>query len=156
MVLFVKLKVFLYDMLSRSLLMRIAILWTAAIVIGSFLPIEVKKAIGTETSSSLPAERPRAAVKHRAGHMIAFGIASLLFAAASARKTHRLPYFLFISALGSTIEYLQYVIFGSVFEWWDIRDDILAAAVGCLLGSLCASRFLLNQTAGVRAPVSYK
>ena len=136
--------------------MRIAILWTTAIVTGSFLPIKVKEAIGTETCSPLPAERYRAAVKHRTGHMIAFGTASFLFVAASIKKTHRLCYFLFISALGSTIEYLQHLIYGSVFEWWDIRDDTLAAAVGCLLGSLCASRFVMNQTASVRMPAFYK
>jgi hypothetical protein len=116
--------------------MRIAQLWTVAVVIGSFLPIEVKEAIGTETRSSIPAVRHRAAIRHRAGHMIAFGIASCLFAVASTKKTHCLCYFLLIAALGSMIEYMQHSIFGSVFEWWDIRDDVLAAAAGCLLGSL--------------------
>jgi len=123
-------------MLNRSLLMRIALLWTAAIVIGSFLPIGVKEAIGTETRSSLPAVQHRAAVRHRAGHLVAFGIAALLFATASTKNSHRLCYFLLMAALGSTIEYSQHVIFGSVFEWWDIRDDTLAAVVGSLLGPL--------------------
>src|SRR3954468_11162257 len=104
-------------MLNRSLLMRIAILWTVAVVIGSFLPIEVKEAIGTETRSSIPAVQRRAALKHRAGHLIAFGIAAFLFAAASTKKTHRLYYFLFIAALGSTIEHMQHAMFGSAFEW---------------------------------------
>ena len=137
-------------MLSRSLLMRIAILWTVAIVIGSFLPIEVKEAIGTETNSSLPAMRHQAAIRHRAGHLIAFGVASLLFAAASIKKAHRLYYFLFIVGLGSTIEYMQHAIFGSLFEWWDVWDDALAAAISCLLGSLLASRYLTNKAAVVR------
>jgi hypothetical protein len=143
-------------MLSRSLLMRIAVLWTAAIAIGSFLPIEVKEAIGTETRSSLPAVRHRAAISHRVGHLIAFGVASLLFAAASIKKTHRLYYLLFIVGLGSTIEYMQHVIFGSLFERWDIRDDALAAAVSCLLGSLLASRSHMNQAATVRETVFNK
>ena len=127
-------------MLSRSLLMRIAVLWTVAIVVISFLPLEIKEAIGTETRSLIPAVQHRAALRHKAGHLIAFGIASLLFATASVKKIHRLYYFLLTAALGSIIEYMQHAIFDSVFEWWDMRDDTLAAAVGCLLGSLLAFR----------------
>ena len=140
-------------MLSRSLLMRIAICWTVAIIVGSFLPIEVKEAIGTETHSAIPAVRRRAAIRHRAGHMIAFGIASFLFAAGSAKRTHRPYYFLFVAALGSTIEYMQHAIYGSVFEWWDIRDDVLAAAVGCLFGAFLAFRSLAGRAMIVREPV---
>jgi hypothetical protein len=143
-------------MLSRSLLMRIAIFWTVVAIIGSFLPIQVKEAIGTETRSYKMAERHRAAIRHRAGHMIAFGIASLLFSVASTKQAHRFYYFLFIAALGSTIEYLQYSIFGSLFEWWDIRDDILAAAIGCLLGSLLTLHSVESQPASARTRVSYK
>ena len=144
-------------MLSRPFLMRLAILWTVAIVVGSFLPIQIKEFVGTETRSSVPAERHRAAVKHQVGHLIAFCMASLLFAAASVRKTHRFYYFLFIAALGSTIEYLQHAIFGSVFEWWDVRDDTLASAVGCVLGVLLAAYVLLNQgDTNVRAPVFHE
>jgi len=131
-------------MLNRSLLMRLAVLWTAAIVIGSSLPIEMKEAIGTETRSSLPAVQHRAAIRHRVGHLIAFGIAALLFAAASTRNSHRVYYFLLVAALGSTIEYSQHLIFGSAFEWWDIRDDTLAAVVGCFLGSFVPTSFELN------------
>ena len=141
---------------SRSLLMHLARLWTVAIIIGSFLPLKVKETIGTETQSSIPAVRHRAAIRHRAGHMIAFGIASLLFATASTKKTHPLYYFLFIAALGSTIEYMQHAIFGSVFEWWDIRDDVLAAAASCLLGSFLAFRSLASRATIVREPVIYK
>ena len=119
---------------GRSLLMHLARLWTVAIVVGSFLPVKVKEVIGTETQSSIPVMKHRAAIRHKVGHLIAFGIAAFLFTAASTRKAHRLYYFLFVVALGSTIECMQHAIFGSALEWWDIRDDTLAAAVGCLLG----------------------
>ena len=125
-------------MLSRPLLMRIAIVWTVAIVVISFLPLKIKEAIGTETDSPIPAVQHQTAIKHRVGHLIAFGVASLLFTTASIKKTHRLNYFLLSAALGSIIEYMQHAIFGSVFEWWDIRDDVFAAAAGYLLGSLLA------------------
>ena len=126
-------------MLNQRLLMRIAVLWTVAVVIGSFLPIEMKEAIGTETRSSVPAVRHQAAVRHQVGHLIAFGVAALLFAAGSGKKIHRLYYLLMTATLGSVIEYSQHAIFGSRFEWWDVRDDAFAATVGCLLGSFLAA-----------------
>ncbi len=137
-------------MFSRSLLMHIALLWTVGVVIVSFLPVEAKEAIGSETRSSIPAVRHQAAIRHRNGHLIAFGVASLLFATASADKSHRLYYFLMIAALGSLIEWLQHTIFGSAFEWWDVQDDTLAAAVGCLLGSWLASRVSLAEETSSR------
>ena len=134
--------------------MRIALLWTAAIVIGSFLPPQIKQAIGTEARSSRTAERRRAHLKHRAGHLIAFGIDAFLFAAASIRKTHRFYYFLFTVLLGLAIEYTQHATYGFIFEWWDLRDDTLAAVVGCIFGSLLASRFLTEQATSVEEPIS--
>lgn len=119
--------------------MRIAYLWTAAIVIMSFLPGEAKEALGTETRSTIPAVRHRAAVRHTTGHLVAFAIAALLFTIASAKKSHRLYYLLMIVVLGLTIEYCEHAIYGSTFEWWDVRDDSLAAAVGYVFGLLAAA-----------------
>lgn len=116
--------------------MRIAVLWTAGIIMLSFLPGKAKVTIGTETQSHTPAAQRRAILFHRTGHLIGFGVASLLFVAASSGNIRRFQYWLMISAMGSTIEWLQHVIYGSVFEWWDIRDDVDAAAAGYLLGLL--------------------
>jgi hypothetical protein len=118
--------------------MRIALLWTIAIVIVSFLPGEAKEVIGTETRSPIPAVQHRAAVRHTTGHLMAFGIAALLFTIASAKKSHRLYYLFMIAVLGLIIEYFEHAIYGSTFEWWDVRDDSLAATVGYLFGLLLA------------------
>jgi hypothetical protein len=136
--------------------MRIALLWTAAIVIGSFLPTQVKQAIGTEAHSSHAAEQRRAYIRHRAGHLIAFGIDAFLFAVASTKKTHRFYYFLFTVWLGLVIEYMQHAISGFRLEHEDLRDDTVAAAVGCALGSLLASRLFTKPNARAEEPISFQ
>ncbi len=127
--------------------MRIARLWTAGIVIVSFLPSEAKEAIGTETRSSLPAAQHRAVVMHTSSHLIAFGIASLLFTVASTKRIQRHYYLFVIAALGLIIEYLEHAIYRSPFEWWDVRNDWIAAAIGSVFGLLWLAVFQLPDDA---------
>jgi hypothetical protein len=81
---------------------------------------------------------------HRPAHFLLFGftafILSRLFAAINWRQLPRYiasrPWVIAIvstAALGLAIELLQHLIYHNQMEWWDVRDDAIAAALAILL-----------------------
>ncbi len=118
-------------------LKQIAILWIAALVLGSVSPIEVKVAVGTETKSHSTMVKRKTFTQHRIFHFLGFGVAAALLSAISWTLPQRLVNCLLLIALGCFLEWLQYVALGSRhLETWDMRDDAIAVAVGALLAGV--------------------
>jgi hypothetical protein len=79
--------------------------------------------------------------RHRAGHVSAFGILSLLLLPLGRGQTQKWVIAAAILSFALILELVQYQVFHfhrvhQPFEWWDIRDD----SVGLLL-ALLALRF---------------
>lgn len=125
--------------LRRSLLVRIAPFWIAAVVAGSLLP-GIKDVFGTSLARSVP--------RHRFYHFLAFGSTALLLFLIGRTALQRLRGPVAAVALGLVLEYAQHRIFGSRMEWWDLRDDAYAAAAAWLVGTLLLHRF---KTAAAQA-----
>ena len=129
-------------------LKQIAILWIAALILGSISPIEVKVAVGTETKSNSKLVKRKTFTQHRVFHFLGFGIAAALLSAISRTLPLRFGNCLLLIALGCFLEWLQYVALGSRFlETWDMRDD----AIGVALGTLLAGAFRFGADARQRA-----
>jgi hypothetical protein len=105
----------------------------ACLVIGSFLPGTTKDTLGTSNPVSASAEG-RVAVGHRLTHFLTFGSSALILTLIPEAQALRLVAAVGIMSLGLTIEYGQYQLFDlKRMEWWDVRDDCLAAIVSLAL-----------------------
>ena len=108
----------------RAAVRKIVPYWVVAVLVGSFLPGSLKDLIGTRPYiSNHPVEW-----QHRLAHFLTFGLTALLFMLLAERR--REEAFLAVAAflLGCLIEFAQFAVgFALVVEWWDIRDDFLAA-----------------------------
>ena len=119
-------------MIPRAFLVRLAPWWVLMVIIGSFLPGKSKEAIGT-TNSPGAAAQGRAVLKHRFAHFVAFGSTALLLVVIGETATQQFWAGLGVAALGFILECSQYALLGlSSIEWWDVRDDAIAA-IGTLL-----------------------
>jgi hypothetical protein len=132
---------------TRKILWRLTVLWIVLVTVVALSPSEAKVFLGTETRSQDPAVRAHAAVVHRRAHFFSFGLAALLLAVLSRSRWAVLVRGLLVIAWGLAIESTQHVLFGSVFETWDVRDDSLSAIAGCGLGCLpVIRRFLIKHS----------
>ena len=116
--------------------------WTLVLIVGSFLPAKHKNVLGTQSLN--PVHNARPGLQHRAWHIASFGSTALI--ASLGEPNRRKRYFmwpLLAFGLGVAIECLQPVLFGSAFEWWDIRDDGFGVALFAILGEVAAVRGLL-------------
>ena len=110
--------------------------WVVTLIIGSLSPDDVKDSIGTHSY-------------HRLFHFVSFGATAVLFLLIS--RTRRQEYIAAggVFALGLTLEALQHFIFGSDFEWWDVRDDfigiLIALAVFRLVDRLLSTNRAINM-----------
>ena len=119
-------------MISRALLVRIAPWWVLCVIIGSFLPGSSKEALGTTNSPAAEAQG-RVVTMHRLTHFLTFGSTALLLVLIAETASQQLGAGLAVAALGFLIECTQYALIGLAnIEWWDVRDDALAA-IGTLL-----------------------
>jgi len=108
----------------------VASIWVAALVAVSLQPVR------PDPASELHQ-------MHQPFHIVAFAITALVlrhcvvewtqFPAGKAAIRASLGAVLGTSALGAVIELLQHVIYHNQMEWWDIRDDSLAAAAAICL-----------------------
>ncbi len=100
----------------RRFLQVVAVPWVITLIIGSLSPDYVKDSIGTHSY-------------HRLFHLASFGATAFLFLLIL--NTRRQEYIAAagVFALGVTLETLQHLIFGSEFEWWDVRDDFLGILI---------------------------
>ena len=99
-------------------------IWVAALIFVSLQPV-----------------RPGSTGKHllhRPLHFLAFGLTTPLFwrffTVAPCRLTRRngCKAVLATILLGAGLEFAQHLIYHNAFEWWDLRDDTVAAASAML------------------------
>jgi hypothetical protein len=117
---------------------RIVPFWVIAVIIGSFLPGSLKGLVGT-----MPFV-PNHAIEwqHRLAHFVTFGATAVLFLLTKEKRRDEVALAGAAFLLGCVIEFAQFAAgFSIVFEWWDVRDDLIAALVGLTLFE--AIRFLL-------------
>jgi hypothetical protein len=118
--------------IPRAFLVRLAPWWVLFVIIGSFLPGASKDALGTSNPPEV-AGLGHAALKHRAAHFLTFGSTALLLVIISETTTQQLWAGLGVALLGLLLECSQYALLGlESIEWWDVRDDTIAA-IGALI-----------------------
>jgi len=118
--------------IPRAYLVRIAPWWVLCVIIGSFLPGPSKDALGTTNPPEATAQG-RVVATHRLAHFLTFGSTALLLVVIAETASQQLGAGLGVAALGFIIECTQYAVIGLTgIEWWDVRDDALAA-IGTLL-----------------------
>lgn len=119
-------------MIPRTFLVRIAPWWILLVIIGSFLPGTSKEKIGTLNTPEAAMEG-RVAAKHRIAHFLTFGSTALLLVLISETAAEAMWAGFGVAALGFILECSQFALIGlKEMEWWDVRDDALAA-IGVLL-----------------------
>jgi len=97
------------------------------VIIGSFLPGTSKNAIGTTNPPEIAA-RGGVALRHRSAHFLTFGFTALLLVLIGETASQQLCAGLGVAAFGFLLECSQYVFIGlDAVEWWDVRDDAIAA-----------------------------
>ena len=101
---------------------RLSVVWVAALVLVSLQP--ARPSAGTSLS-----------LLHRPFHFVAFAVTALLLCRwlRNAGKA-----MVATILLGFAIELLQHLIYRNPIEWWDVRDDAMAAAGALLLASWLA------------------
>jgi hypothetical protein len=131
-------------MFSRRLLRALLPFWVATVIVGSFLPAEAKRAIGTQSGVHL---NSNPGWPHRAWHIGTFGFTALLVSLACREPRQRFWMLTGVFGLGLGIEVTQPVVFGSQFEWWDMRDNGYGIAATAVAGQLryVRTRLLSNS-----------
>jgi hypothetical protein len=109
--------------MGPAFIRRMAALWITAVIGGSFMPVGWKIAVGTTTFQAAQEQVAPPGLEHRLCHFVAFGVAAGLLLLLAATRWQEVRAVTSIMALGLTIEYVQHLALGSVFEWWDLRDD---------------------------------
>jgi hypothetical protein len=128
---------------SRKHLRSVLPFWIALLVVGSFMPPEAKRAIGTQSGMLLAGPDPRPGWPHRAWHIGSFGLTALLAGLVTLSRRNRLLAGSAIFVLGLMIEVLQSIIFAGYIEWWDVRDDGYATVAMTLLSHSSRVRQIL-------------
>jgi hypothetical protein len=114
----------LKEIAPRTFLRRIAPYWVAGLIICSLWSAP-KDLFGTYYSLHM--------LRHRAFHMTAFGLTAVLFLLLSTDRRQEVKSVWGVFALGVFLEIAQKLIYGIVFEWWDIRDDGVGIFAGFVL-----------------------
>jgi hypothetical protein len=99
-------------------------------------------------AASLQPARPGPLVTHvsihRGVHGLAFAGAAFLLLLLSRNLRQQVRNSIVVVLLGLSLEYLQHLMYRSVMEWWDVRDDLLAVL----------AVFGLYQLIGARKPIA--
>ncbi len=121
--------------MPRTFLIGLIPIWLLALVVGSLLPFEARVFVGDH-----------ATLQHRIVHFLAFGATTGLLILLGRNSRDRTLTVGLVAVLAVTIEFLQHRIYGSPFEYWDVRDDVLgslAAMAVATFSPICAK---LNRT----------
>jgi hypothetical protein len=118
-------------MLTRENLRRVAAVWIVVMVAISLQPFR------PWPSGQAPS------VLHRVAHIGNFGAIGLMLLALSDGRKQKWQAALFIVCLAFAIETSQHFLYRGVFEWWDIRDDVIGLLIALLLGRVTRVRSLL-------------
>jgi hypothetical protein len=77
---------------------------------------------------------------HRPFHFVAFALTALLFCRYFSTVFRIFPAvpswliaLLTAVLIGLSLEFVQHLIYHNAMEWWDVRDDTIAAVLGVLL-----------------------
>jgi hypothetical protein len=127
----------------RAAARKIAPFWVSMVVIGSFLPGSMKLALGTKPyEHHHPVE-----LQHRILHFVTFGATTLLFELTAGKRNQEILFGCAAFLLGCVIEATQFGTgLAEVFEWWDVRDDLIATVAALIIYE--AARWLrLRSTA---------
>lgn len=117
--------------MRRTVIRWVAIVWISGITAGSLMPTDLKIAIGSTTSE--PVRSPRAEFEHRLFHYVSFGVAALLLLLLASNHRQELIAAFAVAALGVTIELIQhFIMLYPLFEWDDVRDDMIAIVVALI------------------------
>jgi hypothetical protein len=87
---------------------------------------------------------------HRGIHWLAFGGAAFLLLLLSRNRRQEILSVIATCLLGLSLEYLQHLIYHIEIEWFDVRDDALAALVALALYGLagtCKAAFRATRRA---------
>ncbi len=133
-------------MFRRQHLRRLLPFWIAALIVGSFLPGEAKRALGTQSGLSAYG---RPTLPHRAWHVASFGSTALLASLAVRSPGRRVAAFGAIFGLGVCIELLQPLLFRTDLEWWDVRDNGYGILAFAAVGQMRAVRLRLLKDESV-------
>jgi hypothetical protein len=110
--------------MKRSVVRWFAIIWIFGIIAGSLMPTSIKIAIGTTRPG--PIEARPASLLHRVYHFVSFYGAAFLLLLLASDRSRELWVVGAITCLAISIEAAQHFVMGyPLFEWWDVRDDII-------------------------------
>jgi hypothetical protein len=107
--------------------------WIACVIVGSLLPGSAKDFIGTTNVERYRAPYDVDGLAHRIWHFGVFGFTAVLLLVQAPNTRRHLYAVLGTFVFGVSLELLQYLVFGGVFEWWDVRDDAIGVAGAFLL-----------------------
>lgn len=136
---------------SRRLLLRVIPLWLFCVATGSFLPGKTKLAIGTTTPARAASRVETVGIIHRCLHVAAFGATAMLLIFAAPNRRREVTGALCALAFGTLIETIQPLVFGNVFEWWDVRDDAFGVLAALAVARLTHAREVLVRDAAPEA-----
>ena len=111
--------------MRRRVTLAVLSLLVAAILIGSFVPIETKMWLGTTGRHA-----------HRILHLASFGVTALLLISLARTLRGRIAMALAVCALAFFVEAGEKYAFGGSMEWHDVRDDSLGVAAALLISAL--------------------
>ncbi|MBV9269355.1 MAG: hypothetical protein JO061_24515 [Acidobacteriaceae bacterium] len=115
------------SLIPKRWLEMIAPVWILCLILGSFLPGPTKQRLGT-----LNPEAHHHIIhviwRHRIAHLVAFGSTALLLMMLADTRRGEFSAATSVFLLGLLIECVQPVVYGTVFEYWDLRDDFYAVS----------------------------
>jgi hypothetical protein len=112
--------------LQRTL-RKIAPVWVLCLVIGSMLPGETKLRLHTTGKQQMHHQTKEVTRGHHLYHYGSFGLTAVLFLAIAESRREEWRAIARVILIGLGIEITQHLVYLSVFEWWDVRDDGVAA-----------------------------
>ena len=106
-------------MFTRKRLGQFATVWIICLVAISLQPY---RPVGESES-----------LAHRAAHVFTFGVAALALLVVSDGRKQQWTAALGVFGLAVAIETAQHLMYKNVFEWWDVRDDVIGVLVAVLI-----------------------
>jgi hypothetical protein len=118
---------------KRGVLWYLSIVLIGVILVGSLGPYDFRSLflVRLDTSSRIPALSRL--ILHRTAHFSAFGLLALFLSVSLRRPGYRLFALGFVIMLGIVIEVAEFLLSTNPFEFWDVRDDAVAASTGYVL-----------------------
>ena len=108
-------------MLTRIGLKRVSVIWIVCLILLSLQPARIPETGGRS-------------YRHQILHVIVFGATGLLLLALARNRKEEFKATAGVVCLAAAIEISQYLIYHlPLFEWWDVREDTIGAAIALLI-----------------------